>query len=407
MTRRRLSTYTQIAAAVAAVLAAGVAAPANAQAPTTSCDASGVGSVELEADGPTVDILEVSTGTAGEVPYCLVKVLVPKAVNIWVGLPMDGQWNGRWQSIGGGVYAGQVSVPTAALRDGFAGATTDTGHSTNAMDGKFGMLEPGKPNEALQIDFAYRSEHLMAVVGKQLVEAFYGRQPDYSYWNGCSTGGRQGLRIAQDFPEDYDGILAGAPAIHWDRFQAGQLWYWLVQEQDNGGPIGGGARDALAQKQRLATDKAVAACDALDGVADGVLRDPRMCEYSAAADTTITSAMCAQSDGTCLAPTEASAIDKMWQGPVQCADGSGACNVPDVAARELSQRGNLRLWYGLPRSADLSALGGPAPFPVATEQARPEGSDAGRDDLDRLARARHRARRRRAAEGPGDRGLRA
>jgi hypothetical protein len=176
--------------------------------------------------------------------------------------------------------------------------------------------------------------------------------------------------MAQDFPDDYDGILAGAPAIHWDRFQAGHLWYWLVQEEDNGGPIGGGARNVLAQKQQLATGKAVAACDALDGVTDSVLRDPRLCEYSAAADTTITSAQCAESDGSCLTPTEASAIDKMWQGPVQCADGSGACAVSDVAARDLSQRGNLRLWYGLPPSADLSALGGPTPFAVATEQAR-------------------------------------
>lgn len=165
MIRHTLCSPAKLASAVALLLAGGAAAPASAQAPIMTCDAGGIGSVELEADGPAVDILEVSTGTAGDVPYCLVKVLVPQAVNIWVGLPMDGKWNGRWQSVGGGVYAGQVSVPTAPLRDGFAGATTDTGHSTNAMDGKFGMLEPGKPNEALQIDFAYRSEHLMAVLG--------------------------------------------------------------------------------------------------------------------------------------------------------------------------------------------------------------------------------------------------
>ncbi len=116
----------------------------------------------------------------------------------------------------------------------------------------------------------------MAVIGKQLVQAFYGQQPIYSYWNGCSTGGRQGLRMAQDYPGDYDGILAGAPAIHWDRFQAAQTWYSLVQQLDNGGPIGGGGN--LAAKESLATSKAVAACDALDGVVDGVLTDPRVCD---------------------------------------------------------------------------------------------------------------------------------
>jgi len=75
------------------------------------------------------------------------------------------------------------------------------------------MLAPGRPNTALQIDFAYRSEHLMSVIGRQLTDAFYGKPPAYAYWNGCSTGGRQGLMMAQRFPEDYNGILAGAPAI--------------------------------------------------------------------------------------------------------------------------------------------------------------------------------------------------
>jgi feruloyl esterase len=87
------------------------------------------------------------------------------------------------------------------------------------------MLKPGEPNVAFQTDFAYRSGPLMAQLGRRLVRAFYGKEPAYSYWNGCSMGGRQGLRPAQDFPADYDGILAGAPAIHWDRFQAAQIWY--------------------------------------------------------------------------------------------------------------------------------------------------------------------------------------
>ncbi len=99
--------------------------------PATTCDAAGIGSAHLVGDGPPVSIESVSTGVAGAVPYCLVKVLVPQAIHIWVGLPTGGKWNGRWQSLGGGVYAGTASlaVPTSALLAGYAGATTDTGHA--------------------------------------------------------------------------------------------------------------------------------------------------------------------------------------------------------------------------------------------------------------------------------------
>ena len=108
-------------------------------------------------------------------------------------------------------------MPTDAIAAGYVGVSTDAGHIGN--DGSFGMLAPGRPNTTLQIDFAYRSEHLMSVIGRQLIQAFYGNAPRYSYWNGCSTGGRQGLMMAQRFPEDYNGIVAGAPAIHRDRFR--------------------------------------------------------------------------------------------------------------------------------------------------------------------------------------------
>lgn len=346
-----------------------LAAQAGAQGAARACDAAGIGAAELTADGVKPTITSVSTGKTGSVNYCLVKVLVPKAVNIWVGLPMDGAWNGRWQSVGGGVYAGAASVPNDALREGYAAATTDTGHSSNALSGSFGMLAPGQPNVELQKDFATRSLHLMAVVGKQLVRQFYGKDPQYSYWNGCSTGGRQGLRMAQDHPGDYDGILAGAPAIHWDRFQGAMLWYSMVQQRDNGGPIGGGERSAMAGKYRLATDRAVAACDALDGVTDGVLADPRRCKYLTSRDGSITKPACAASDASCLTPGEAAAIDAMWNGPVACTKGQD-CKVPQVASRKLTGKGDKRLWYGTPRGTDLGALGGATPFPVVPEQAR-------------------------------------
>ena len=202
------------------------------QAQVTTCDMDGIGSAPLVADVDGVTITGVSTGTAGQVPYCLVKVLVPEAINIWVGLPMKGMWNQRLQSEGGGVYCGSVGVP-ASMATGYVGITTDTGHIGKPpvpfLDGSFAMLEPGYPNIPLQIDFSYRSLHLMAVIGKQLIQAFYGQQPLlYAYWNGCSTGGRQELAMAQRYPED---SMAFSPAHRRStltasrRLISGRQWY--------------------------------------------------------------------------------------------------------------------------------------------------------------------------------------
>jgi hypothetical protein len=365
---------------VALATTALAATQAFAVSPVKTCDMAGIGATTLVGDGPPVTILSATPSTTpapGSVPYCLVKVLVPQAINIWVGLPTN--WNGRWQSLGGGGYAGSVSAPTGAVNDGYAGATTDTGHVGGS--GTFGCVNnctgngasnPGQPDIALQVDFANRSEHLMAVLGKELVQAYYGQSPVYSYWNGCSTGGRQGLRMAQDFPADYDGILAGAPAIHWDRFQAGQIWYQVVQYRENGGPIGGGVASVLNAKENLATGKAIAACDTLDGVVDGVLTDPRVCEYSAAADSTLTKSTCTASEPTCLTPTEASAIDLMWKGPVSCSNGHphASCPVTDFATRNLNGKGNRRLWYPNERGTALNGLGGASPFAIAVAQPR-------------------------------------
>ena len=147
--------------------------------------------------------------------------------------------------------------------------------------------------------------------------------------------------MAQDFPGDYDGILAGAPAIHWDRFQASQLWPQIVMKELVGGVIG-------PAKQKLATNAAVQACDAIDGVVDGTVTDPRQCDYSAAADKNITKASCTSNNDACLTPAQATAVDRIWK---------GATNV----------KGEL-LWPGVERGAAIEALAGPAPFIIATNQ---------------------------------------
>jgi len=319
--------------------------------PSGTCSMAGIGATTLTADA-AVTILDAATGTTGsgptDKPYCLVKVKVDPAVNIWVAMPTSA-WNGRFRSEGGGVYAGSVGVAADSVRQGFVGVQTDTGHSSFILSGAFGMLSPGLPNTPLQTDFAHRSEHLMAVIGKQLVKAFYSQDPVRSYWYGCSTGGRQGLMMAQRFPDDYDAILAGAPAIHWDRFQAAQIWPQVAMRQELAvGAVPGAPM--LSAKLNLATNRAVASCDAADGLTDGVIRDPRTCTYDPTNDTTITTSTCASTDGTCLSAAEATALKKIW---------GGARNT----------LGTL-LWPSFSKGADLNAMAGTNPFPIPIEQAR-------------------------------------
>src|ERR1041385_4148978 len=133
-----------------------------------------------------------------------------------VWMPSSG-WNGRFQGTGHGIWSGEVwYAPLAsALLRGYATANTDTGHEGAVDDGSFALDHPEKV-----IDFGYRAVHEMTVQAKAIVTAYYGRAPRYSYWNSCSSGGKQGLKEAQQFPMDYDGIAAGAPGNYWTHLVA-------------------------------------------------------------------------------------------------------------------------------------------------------------------------------------------
>jgi hypothetical protein len=170
------------------------------------------------------------------------------------------------------------------------------------------------------------------LLSKALAKTYYGMKPAYDYWNGCSTGGRQGYLLAQELGTELDGILANAPAIYWTRFQSAQMWGQIVMRELVGGPIS-------AAKLNQATASAVAACDAADGVTDGLIDDPRKCTFSAMANVCGTST----APGTnCLTVAEAQAIDKIWDGP-------------------RTARGD-KIWFGLDRGTNLSALNGTFPF---------------------------------------------
>ena len=262
-------------------------------------------------------------------------------VKVWVALPID-RWNGRFQGMGGGGMSGgsdmSLRAPAAA---GYVAGATDTGHEGGS--GSFALGPDNRHNWMLIRDNAYLGIHAMTVTAKELIEAFYGKPPRYSYWSGCSTGGRQGLSEAQRYPADYDGILAGAPAINFPKLHVAQLW----------GPMLMRAANHAVPMCRLnaATEAAIKACDANDGITDGVITDPTTCTYDPGALVgTRPGATGAGTTGAadeCGAFTEEDAdiIRRIWEGPRR-SDGS-------------------QLWPGLPRGAAfaLSATGGTPPAP--------------------------------------------
>jgi feruloyl esterase len=250
-------------------------------------------------------------------------------IRIWVAIPTS-SWNGRFVGVGGGGFSGGsaqgVNQPVA---QGYASGSTDTGHEVG--NGSFALDANGRLNWQLIRDNAHMGIHEMTVTGKALTQALYGVAPKYSYFNGCSTGGRQGLSEAQRYPQDYDGIVSGAPAINWDRFIPQELWGAVLMNAV-GNPL-------PSCKLAAATAAAIASCDAIDGVKDGVLEDPERCTYDP-------KALIGTLTGDCGTFTEADAdvIRKLWQGPRR-SDGSF-------------------LWHGLPRGADLSALWGSRGTPL-------------------------------------------
>ena len=198
--------------------------------------------------------------------FCRVAVTIKPTsdsdIKVEVWLPANG-WNGKFQAVGNGGWAGVISYSAMAdaVRAGYASASTDTGHV-----GGRGTFALGHPEKL--IDFGWRSEHEMTVKAKAIIQAFYGNAPRLSYWNGCSTGGRQGLKEAQMFPEDYDGIIAGAPANR----TAISLWIAHAVLKDPASYI-------APSKYPIIHQAALNTCDNRDGLKDGLIDDPTKCDF--------------------------------------------------------------------------------------------------------------------------------
>ena len=281
--------------------------------------------------------------------YCQVDLLYGASpdqnIRIRVGLPLNGSdggtggvegaWNGRTQGLGGGGCSGNLSV-SSAVNAHYVGSGTDLGHSGG--DCEPGVNSDGTYDTQFIQDFIRNAIEQQVIWSKRLAGNYYGTRPTYNYWNGCSTGGRQGYLLAQELPDELDGILANAPAIYWTRFQTAQMWGQIVMKELVGAPI---ARAKLSQ----ASLSAVTACDAADGVTDGIIDDPRSCHFRATANICGTPTAPAQN---CLTAPEAAAIDKIWDGP-----------------RNARQQ---RIWFGLDRGSDLTFLNGTAAFPLGVTQ---------------------------------------
>jgi Tannase and feruloyl esterase len=305
-------------------------AVAAAQTPVRTCESLST----LTIPNTAIESAAVEPAAGGHPAFCRVTAVVshpPAAdrVHIWIALPATG-WNGRFEGVGGGGFSGGNPNGLAGpVSQGYAAGATDTGHEGGS--GSFALDANGRLNWLLIRDNAYLGIHEMTVMGKRLSEAFYGRAPQHSYFNGCSTGGRQGLSEAQRYPADYDGILSGAPAINWTKLHVEQMWGNVVMQQLN---------DLVPQcKFATAQAAAVAACDGADGVKDGVIENPRACTYDPKA-LVGTSTACGD-----FTATDAEVIRRIWQGPRR-------------------QDGSF-LWYGLQRGGDFSGLstaGRPSPI---------------------------------------------
>src|SRR5919201_3030142 len=188
-------------------------------------------------------------------------------IEVWIPAA---NWNGKFQAVGNGAFNGNIAYPAMAnaLARGYATSSTDTGHV-----GGGAAWASGHPEKV--VDFGWRAVHEMTVASKKIIASHTGRAPTFSYWNGCSAGGRQAMKEAQRFPDDFNGIIAGAPGLDWTGRAAQAVRIAKTLEHN------AAARLSSADTQVL--HRAVLeACDAHDGLKDGLISDPTRCRFDPA-----------------------------------------------------------------------------------------------------------------------------
>jgi feruloyl esterase len=253
---------------IASVVLLGLIAGAATAADSTTCTIPA-----LQKKAPKgVTILSAKANPQKEkIPaHCFVtgNVATPgNVVDFQLALPTN--WNGKFIFQGVGGFAGSMAKLDNSIERGYAAATTDTGHQGGGTDGKWALN-----NRPKEIDYGYRGTHVSAIAAQQLTHTFYGSKPRYRYFNGCSNGGRQALMEAQRYPDDFDGIIAGDPSVGAMGYvRRGLTYQFMLKSPD---------RVLPAAKLDLLSKAATAACDASDGLKDGLIGDPRRCTFDPA-----------------------------------------------------------------------------------------------------------------------------
>lgn len=233
-------------------------------------------------------------------------------INTVVWLPPAKDWTGRFLGAGGGGFRtgveSNLTLPWAAS-EGFAAVSTDGGHTLEDSEKieKWGMSSPGNVNWILLQDFASTALDDAATLGKAVAKAYYGKAPEYSYWNGCSTGGRQGYQMAQKYPEQYDGILAAAPAIYWNELMMQLFWPQVVMNDL-------GEYPTFCELEAI-NNAAVEACDELDGLKDGIIGLPKECKFDPKVMVSKQYRCASTNQTTTITKAAAAVAEKTWQGP--------------------------------------------------------------------------------------------
>ena len=247
---------------------------------------------------------------------CYVRGLISPAIQYHVQLPLPDQWNGRFLSWGDGGKDGDLDFAHHRVAQGYAVANSNSGHDSGSEPGSsFGFH-----NRQAEIDFGYRAVHVTANAAKTVVEAYYARPPAYSYHEGCSTGGRQGLMEAQRFPDDFDGIVAGDPVNHYQALNISHVWkLQRVFQNDFAGMLaydaeGDGVFESLTKLRRV-HETVLEKCDAVDGIRDGVIDDPQQCGFDPERD--LAHVMCPgdANSSECLTRAQLQTVKDFYAGP--------------------------------------------------------------------------------------------
>src|SRR5688572_28088735 len=273
-------------------------AAANAE-PRKACETMGA----FKSDGVTTIQARPVAATADTPAHCRVTGVIAPEVAFEISLP--DRWNRRFYMTGNGGLAGDAldgptnADRTAGLTNGFVHARTNTGHDARKEpSGTFVLSNPQKA-----IDYAYRAVHVTAELAKKIANDYYGRPITFSYWNSCSNGGRQGLLEAQRFPDDFDGIVANAPWVDQTGFTIGAMWNQKAITETPVAPA----------KLTVVAASAMAKCDGIDGLTDGLIDDPRKCTFDPTRDVPACRAGADAPD--CLTAAEAATIGKIYTGP--------------------------------------------------------------------------------------------